>query len=579
MSNLKNIIINDIYKIKHFIETTPFCDIYSANELSTSKLVNISIYNASKIARDDLDNDGKLKEIGFLGLGVDGFPKLIGYGDFSHDLERYRYIATEFIIGESVMDRMKRQGPLDEFDALIVVQKLCEIAQNLHNRERPILLNGLSLDNILFEMSNDSQAVKLRNLINVRFFDDDFKLSYVDGVPGCLLATESFNNVFTPKTDQFNIGALLYQMMTGVLPWYENEFIDIQNKKSIETHLNNRINKLHFSNKFDSHLKAVIEKTLHSDSDERFRTIGDLSKFLKREKLLLSQQEKPKTVRTKSGNGFSDIAGMEDLKNQLNKQVLDVLKRPDHYKKYGVTIPNGMLLYGPPGCGKSFISEKFCEEAGFNFFLIKPSDLSSIYVSGGEDKIGQLFKEAENNAPTVICFDEVDAIMPKRTNDTNQSISARVNEFLAQLNKCSERGIFVIATTNKPELIDEAMLRTGRLEIKIYVAPPDRDARVQLFEIYLKNRHCEIGLDYEKLADITENVVASDVEFIVNTASHKAAMTDVRISMKLLIEVITQFTPSVSKASIEAYSIEHQKFANPQNLEMNRNSIGFKKNN
>jgi len=577
MSNLKNIIINDSYKIKHFIEKTPFCDIYSANELSTSKLVNISIYNASKIARDDLDEDGNLKEIGFLGVGVDGFPKLNGFGDFSYDLERYRYIATEFIIGESVMDRMKRQGPLDEFDALNVVQKLCEIGQNLHNRERPILLNGLSLDNILFEMSNDSQSVKLRNLINVRFFDDDFKLNYVDGVPGSLLATESFSNVFTPKTDQFNIGALLYQMMTGVLPWYENELTDIKNKKSIETHLNNRMNKLHFSNKFDSHLKAVIEKTLHSDSDERFRTIGDLSKFLKREKLLLSQQEKPKTVRVKSGNGFNDIAGMEELKNQLNTQVLDVLNRPEHFKKYGVTIPNGMLLYGPPGCGKSFVAEKFCEEAGFNFFLIKPSDLSSIYVSGGEDKIGQLFKEAENNAPTVICFDEVDAIMPRRTNDSNQSISARVNEFLAQLNKCSERGIFVIATTNKPELIDEAMLRTGRLEIKIYVAPPDRIARVQLFEIYLKNRHCEIGLDYEKLADSTENVVASDVEFIVNTASHKAALMDVRISMELLIEVITDFTPSVSKATIESYRLEHKKFADPQSQENNRNVIGFKK--
>ena len=131
-------------------------------------------------------------------------------------------------------------------------------------------------------------------------------------------------------------------------------------------------------------------------------------------------------------------------------EVLDVLKRPEHFKKYGVTIPNGMLLYGPPGCGKSFISEKFCEEAGFNFFMIKPSDLSSIYISGGEEKIGQLFSEAAANAPTVICFDEVDAMMPKRSDDTNQSISARVNEFLAQINKCADRGIFVIATTNKP---------------------------------------------------------------------------------------------------------------------------------
>ena len=134
---------------------------------------------------------------------------------------------------------------------------------------------------------------------------------------------------------------------------------------------------------------------------------------------------------------------MDNLKNQLKTQVLDVLRKPDHFKKYGVTIPNGMLLYGPPGCGKTFISEKFCEEAAFNFLLVKPSDLSSIYVSGGEEKIGQLFAEAEKNSPSVICFDEVDAIMPKRGDDINQSISARVNEFLTQINKCSDRGILL----------------------------------------------------------------------------------------------------------------------------------------
>ena len=83
---------------------------------------------------------------------------------------------------------------------------------------------------------------------------------------------------------------------------------------------------------------------------------------------------------------------------------MDVLNKPEHFKKYGVTVPNGMLLYGPPGCGKTFISEKFCEEAGYNFFLIKPSDLSSIYVSGGEEKIGNLFNQAEQNSPCHVYF-------------------------------------------------------------------------------------------------------------------------------------------------------------------------------
>ena len=97
-------------------------------------------------------------------------------------------------------------------------------------------------------------------------------------------------------------------------------------------------------------------------------------------------------------------------------------------------------------------------------YLIKPSDLSSIYVSGGEGKIGELFKDAEENRPSVICFDEVESLMPKRDGDSHQAISSRVNEFLAQINNCSDRGIFIIATTNQPNLIDKAILRVGRLK-------------------------------------------------------------------------------------------------------------------
>jgi transitional endoplasmic reticulum ATPase len=334
-----------------------------------------------------------------------------------------------------------------------------------------------------------------------------------------------------------------------------------------------------FSDAFEPHLKQVLQKALHQDANERFNSLKEFSNFLNREKVLVTQpKDSQKKSFVKSGNGFEDIAGMQALKTLLKSEVLDVLKRPEHFKKYGVTIPNGMLLYGPPGCGKTFISEKFCEEAGFNFFLVKPSDLSSIYVSGGEEKIGQLFSEAATNAPTVICFDEVDAVMPKRSDDTNQSISARVNEFLAQINKCSERGIFVIATTNKPNLIDEAMLRTGRLEIKIYVAPPDKAARAQLFELYLKNRHCEIGLDYNQLANMTENIVASDVAFIVNKASHKAAIQETRVSMPILMEVAQNFRPSINKEIIDSYENEHKRFSEPEAISPTRKSIGFKHN-
>ena len=305
----------------------------------------------------------------------------------------------------------------------------------------------------------NQRSIKLRNLINVRHFDEAFKFKYLDGLNLAHLAPEVYNDVFTPKTDLYNIAALTYQMVCGVLPYHDSESQDLKAPKDLNSYLEKRNQPLNFSEVFEPHLKKVLQKALHHDADQRFNTLDEFARFLNREKLLSAPKSTAsKKTYIKRGNGFNDIAGMQSLKDQLSSEVLDVLKRPEHFKKYGVTIPNGMLLYGPPGCGKSFISEKFCEEAGFNFFMIKPSDLSSIYVSGGEEKIGQLFSEAAANAPTVICFDEVDAMMPKRSDDTNQSISARVNEFLAQINKCADRGIFVIATTNKPSLIDEAML-------------------------------------------------------------------------------------------------------------------------
>lgn len=578
---LKNVRIKSLYEIKHFIEKTSYCEVYSGIDLSNNKPIGLSIYNAEKIARDDIGPNGELREIEFLEMGIEGFPKLLSYGSFLHDAEKYRYIATEFISGESVMDRLRRTGPIDEFDAVRVGLKLSEITSALHERQKAVLLNGLSLDNVVFDMSQDTEEIKLRNLINVRFIEEDFKHGYLDGLNAAHLAPEVFNDAFTPKSDQYNIAALVYQMISGVLPYYNDEFSQELDTKEIANYLGQRNQSLKFSDRFEPYLKEVLSRALAFKSEDRFDSVDEFSKYLNRDKLLSGTSVKTKngqSPRIKLGNGFSDIAGMEDLKNTLKMEVLDVLKRPDHYKKYGVTIPNGMLLYGPPGCGKSFISEKFCEEAGFNFFMVKPSDLSSIYVSGGEEKIGQLFKQAEENAPTVICFDEVDAVMPRRADDSNHSISARVNEFLAQINKCSDRGIFVIATTNKPNLIDDAMLRTGRLEIKVYVPPPDKNARMDLFKMYLKNRHCDENLNFDQLSDVTNNYVASDVEYVVNKSAHAAAIREVRISMEILKEIIGNFRPSINQDILKSYDHEHKKFSGSEPEPPGRSPIGFNRN-
>ncbi len=586
MWNLKGIEINNLYKIKHFIEKTSYCEVYSAIETATSSMVNLSVYKKSEIASDDLDEDGNLKEIQFLEIGIDAFPKLKTFGDFEFNGEKYSYIATEFIVGESLSDRITRTGALDEYDTVKIALKLCEVGEKLHNRSKPVLINGLSIDNIMIDMSQAEEQIKFRNLINMRLMNDDFKYNYLDGLSINQVAPEIFDNNFSPKSDQFNIGALVYQMHTGSLPLFSDDSINLKDTNAREKFLEFRNDSYELSKSISIELKAVIQKALSKDPNDRYSSLSELSRFLNKERIVEGSQDNSNTSQNKSeplvkrGNGFADIAGMDDLKNTLKSKVIDVIKRPEHFKKYGVTIPNGMLMYGPPGCGKTFISEKFCEEAGFNFFLVKASDVTSVYKSGGEQKIGELFKNAAANAPTVICFDEVDGIMPKRqSGEISQYKNSEVNEYLTQINKCSERGIFVIATTNKPDMIDTAILRTGRLEVHVYVPPPGNIARKKIFELYLKNRYTDTNIDYDKLASMTENYVASDIEYIINSASHTAAIQETPISMDIILDVINEFRPSLNEEKLKEYEVARKTFENNDKNDINsRTPIGFRRN-
>lgn len=146
------------------------------------------------------------------------------------------------------------------------------------------------------------------------------------------------------------------------------------------------------------------------------------------------------------------------------------------------------------------------------------SDLARIYLHGTQQKIGALFKEAKEQAPAILFFDELDAMVPERGKDSQQNIRGEVNELLSQLDNIGNSGVFVIGSTNKPDLIDKAILRAGRLEKHIYVPPPDFEARKELFRLYLANRPLDFGIDYTKLAKLTEHYVSADIKFIIDEA-------------------------------------------------------------
>ena len=239
--------------------------------------------------------------------------------------------------------------------------------------------------------------------------------------------------------------------------------------------------------------------------------------------------------------GFADVAGFDELKHRLSDEVIWPLKNKAKAAKYRITPPSGMLLYGPAGCGKTFFAQKFAEETGFSFKLIVPSDIGRMIIHETQKKVAELFEEAQREAPCIICFDEIDAMVPRRTSTPGLEYqNTEVNEFLAQMNNCGEKGIFIIGTTNNKDLIDPAVLRTGRLDYHVEIPKPDRIQRVELFRVCLQNRPMESDIDFESLAMSTDGFTASDIAFVVNKAALAAAKADLLISTDIVSRCISE---------------------------------------
>ncbi len=251
-----------------------------------------------------------------------------------------------------------------------------------------------------------------------------------------------------------------------------------------------------------------------------------LKERLKRESGLLPKRANNPAVKSQKTSTrqvpWTGVAGMRDLKAMLERDVILPLQEPEVYERYRLNLPNGILLYGPPGCGKTFIARKLAEVAGFSFIEVKPGDLASVYVHGTQGKIAELFAGARKQLPCMIFFDELDAMVPNRSGGSvGHHYASEVNEFLVQLNECGRNRILVIGATNLPDRIDPAVLRPGRLDKKFFVGPPDYEARVELLRLCMANRPQE-AIDWHDCAVELENYTCAEIEFVVNEAARNA---------------------------------------------------------
>jgi transitional endoplasmic reticulum ATPase len=253
--------------------------------------------------------------------------------------------------------------------------------------------------------------------------------------------------------------------------------------------------------------------------------------------------------------GLKSIAGMDSLKKVFSEDIIEPLKQKERFAKFKVTLPNAMLLFGPPGCGKTYFAMKIAEEIGYNLMVTSQADFGSTYIHGTSLKIKEIFDQSRKNAPTLLLIDEIDSLFPKReTLGSGENYKQEeINEFLVQLNQSNQSQVLVLAATNKPQLLDDALLRTGRMDKLIYIGLPDLNSRIELFKFYLRNRPHD-DLDYNLLGVISEHFNCSDIEYICNEAAKSAVYNNhEKITLDHLNNVINRTKPSVSDSSLTIY--------------------------
>ena len=220
---------------------------------------------------------------------------------------------------------------------------------------------------------------------------------------------------------------------------------------------------------------------------------------------------------------LSDVAGMEAVKRRLNLAFLAPMKNPDLRKLYGKSLRGGLLLYGPPGCGKTFIARATAGELGAKFLSVGLSDVLDMWIGNSEKNLHQIFETARANSPCVLFFDEIDALGHKRSQMRNNAGRNVVNQLLAEMDSVdgNNEGVFILAATNHPWDIDTGLRRPGRLDRTLLVLPPDAAARESVLHLHSADRPLE-GVDFAALAAKTEDYSGADLAHLCEAAAELA---------------------------------------------------------
>ncbi len=263
---------------------------------------------------------------------------------------------------------------------------------------------------------------------------------------------------------------------------------------------------------------------------------------------------------------YEDIGGLKEAIQKIREMVELPLRHPELFERLGVEAPKGVLLYGPPGTGKTLLAKAVANETNANFYSISGPEIMSKFYGESEARLREIFKEAEENAPSIIFIDEIDAIAPKREEVTGEVERRVVSQLLSLMDGLEARGkVIVIAATNRPNALDPALRRPGRFDREIEIKVPDRKGRLEILQIHTRHMPLAEDVDLNKIASVTHGYVGADLEYLCKEAAMKALrrvlpeikleeekippeiLNKLQVTMKDFEEALKEITPSAMR--------------------------------
>lgn len=615
-------------------------EVYLVTDPEGQKLV-LTLYDMdSDLARDQAINrtdvDGNIKETYISEIMslkefnvAPGICAVIQTGDTDLNGRRLIWMLQPYFDGVSLEEELRNGRVYGVNDIGRLGSFLCVVAE----RAAKITSGGghynISPANILLAYENGA----LKDAVVTGF-------TYVTGTEGGSgikgydeadwrnRAPETYKGVFNTKCDIYGIGMTLLEMANVAAAGPQSHFVsseempDKDADKLKKTALLYRRDLWSQTEKtLPGSLRTILRKATDPSSIGRFPTPGRFKDFIesyitketlgitpaesdaasdgdsspegranpKERKLKIGPQkaavsENSRIKESTDAHALDKVAGMEEVKNFFRRDFISIVRNPKIAARYGIKPSNCTLLYGPQGCGKTFIAEKAAQESGLKYRIVTPSELGSVYIHGSQQKIAETFAEAEKKGPMILIFDEFDALVPSRNMESNPHQANEVNEMLVQLNNCAERGIYVIACTNRPAELDPAIMRKGRVDRTVYVPLPDLEVRKELFRLELEQRPCDPDIDFEDLGKATDHFSCSDITYIVDEAARQCFDETLRnglqepipLSMKRLKEVASTVVPSVSEMQRRDYLALRDRMEDRRGRDARR-SIGFAK--